>query len=202
MNKNIRRILVLCTIVTGISNFSCSGRVPAGGFNPSAPPSVDPKPTPLPEPKPGDDVDIKYLETFNPAFAAGMKYTFLLTTTTGSVVSKPVEVSSEILEATADTLKVRIKGTDGTPKDKTLKIADFTNPTSEVPADQVKFKFAGKEDLKVAAGNFKAVSKISTVNAAGAFTGWFAPGVGMVKKTLIDAKKITTNLELKEFKEK
>src|SRR4051812_22929812 len=96
--KNKTGYLLLSLIVIGtFINYSCGGRVPPGGFNPpptdnpspTAPPSTEPSPPPV-----GSDVDIKFLQTFNPAFAPGMKYTFLLT---GTGITKPLEVSSEVL---------------------------------------------------------------------------------------------------------
>jgi hypothetical protein len=194
--------ILLSLIITGIFiSYSCGGRVPPAGFNP---PSVDPSPTapPSTEPTPppvGSDVDIKFLQTFNPDFATGMKYTFILT---GTGLTKPVEVSSEVLAVTADSITARVKSTDGSSKDKTMKVADFTNPTPEIPSDQVKFKFVGKEDIKVTAGTYKAATKVTSSTASGVFTGWYAAGTGMVKKTFVDPKKVNSILDLKEFKGK
>jgi len=202
MNKKITGFLLCSITVLGLLNFSCSGRVPVGGFNPK--PSDAPKPTDPPapvDPKPGAEVDIKYLQTFNPTFAAGMKYTSLVSKTTGSVVSKPEEISSEIVSVADDTIKAKVKDAAGI-KEKSLKIVDFTNPMPEQTADKVKFKFVGKEDIKVTAGTYKAAAKISAISAAGIFTGWLVTGVGTVKKTFVDSKKVTTTTELKEFKPK
>lgn len=200
MNKKISGLLLSMIVIGTFNNFSCAGRVPLGGFNPSpSTPPVNPTPTQQPEPTPppvGSDVDIKFLQTFNPVFAIGMIYTQTVTVGT----AKPEDVTKEITKVTADSLTVKIKNLQGT-QEKTFTIADFTNPTSE-PSDKVKFKYAGKEDIKVPAGDFKGAAKITLTNANGTFTGWLTPGTGTVKKTFTDAKKITTKTELKEFKDK
>jgi hypothetical protein len=197
MSKKINHAFLFTALIV-LFNFSCTGRVPQGGFNPSVPPTTKPTPEPtaVPTPPPvGSDVDISFLQTFNPAFAAGMKYTDIITV---SPANKPEEVSIEITAVAEDSLKVKIKTAQGTT-DKTYTTADFTNPTLE-PSTKVKFKYAGKEDIKVPAGDFKGATKITLTTANGTFTGWLATGIGTVKKIFIDTKKITTTTQLKEFK--
>lgn len=171
----ISLISISCTTQTSIT-----GTSPSPGSQPAQPVI-----------RVGAEVDVKFVNSFEPKPTAGTKITVI----SSSPGIEPKELTTEITAVDGDILTVKITDPDGT-KELKGKNEDFQD---DLP--QTGIKYEGKEDVKVPAGEYKGATKVSFTNSLQTKVQlWLVQGIGPVKRidTLVDGRIVTT--ELKEFK--
>lgn len=183
------KLFVFISLISiGFGNYSCS----------NIPISIDEPRTSIQSPQ---NVDKKYVESFDPTYKVGMKYTYSVSSS-NSINEAPEISSTEILEVNGDLIKVRLISSTRGSQEKTGKIAEFD---SGLPENGIISE--GAEDVTVPAGQYNGAVKISCFVSTGPegspktkSTIWLVKDIGAVKRVdiLPDASILTT--ELKEFK--
>ncbi len=148
-----------------------------------------------------EQIDKKYVESFDPTYKIGMAYTYSITNS--NTLNQAPEISmTEILDISDDIIKIRFTSNTKGIQEKSGKITDFD---SDIPDTGIISE--GTEDVIVPAGTYNGATKISFFMSIGQegtpkikTTIWLVKNIGAIKRVdiLPNATIITT--ELKDFK--
>ncbi|MFN8576918.1 MAG: hypothetical protein U0354_08670 [Candidatus Sericytochromatia bacterium] len=145
-------------------------------------------------------VDKKFVTSFEPTYKVGMKYTFIVTTTstTQNISKTPEEVTTEIIELNPP--KVKVKFTSSL-RGEQIKEDLIDNFDPDIPENGIVNE--GKESVTVPSGTYDAnkVSYFVDLGSARYKTSlWLVKDIGAVKKVDILPDTTIITSELKNFK--